>query len=64
MTELWKKTAGLLVNNRHVIVASGLAIYVVIGLGQYLACTVWPSLPESTQMAIAENLVWAARAPL
>ncbi|WDY60495.1 hypothetical protein [Pseudomonas sp. PSKL.D1] len=64
MTEILRKTAGLIYSVRYVIPACALLIYIIAGLGYFLAFKYWPTLPPSTQAAILENMSWAATSPL
>lgn len=63
MTDILRKTAGLIYNVRYVLPACALAIYVIVGLAYFFAYKYWPTLPLSTQSAILENLLLAATAP-
>ncbi|NIF28897.1 hypothetical protein F3J44_21265 [Pantoea sp. Tr-811] len=62
MTEILKKTAGLIYNIRYVVPALALTIYVIAGLAYFFAFKYWPSLSADTQSAILENLSWAMNA--
>lgn len=64
MTEILKKTAGLLYSIRYVIPACALTLYVIAGLAYFFVFKYWPTLPEGTQSIILENLSWAATAPM
>lgn len=63
MTDILRKTAGLIYSIRYVLPACALTIYVIAGLAYFFAYKYWPTLPQSAQSAILENLAWTAMAP-
>lgn len=64
MTEILKKTAGLIYSGRYVVTACALAIYVIGGIAYFVAFKYWPGLPATTQAMILEGLASAQTAPL